>query len=147
MQVDHSLFRYGMSLPARSKILHDLRWSDNVFFTFIWITKKSRPVLWVKLQGEVLNGLALILNTSLYEFRLYTTDISLINVELQLENENLGGVSLQKCRLTGIGIPMLKIRRSPDRLIFNTGIPIPGNNPLYIETEPKHLGKTITIDS
>ena len=32
---------------------------------------------------------------------------------------------------------MLKIRRSPDRLIFNIGIPIPGKDGLYIETEPR----------
>ena len=33
-----------------------------------------------------------------------------------------------------IGIPILKIGRSCDRLIFNMGIPIPGNDGLYIET-------------
>ena len=37
-----------------------------------------------------------------------------------------GGVSTQKCCINIIGIPMLKIRRSCDRLIFNMGIPIPG---------------------
>ena len=37
-----------------------------------------------------------------------------------------------KMHLTSIGIPMLKIRRSHDRLIFNTGIPIPENDGLYI---------------
>ena len=31
-------------------------------------------------------------------------------------------------------IPMLKIRRSRDHLIFNMGIPIPGKDGLYIET-------------
>ena len=31
---------------------------------------------------------------------------------------------------------MLKIRRSPDRLIFNIGIPIAGKDGLYIETGP-----------
>ena len=35
-----------------------------------------------------------------------------------------------------IGIPMLKIRRSRDRLIFNMEIPIPGKDGLYIEMEP-----------
>ena len=40
------------------------------------------------------------------------------------------------CVLTSIGIPMLKIRRSRDRLIFNMGIPIPGKDGLYIETGP-----------
>ena len=47
---------------------------------------------------------------------------------------NLGAVSIQRCRLTSIGIPMLKIRRSHDRLIFNMGIPILGKDGLYIET-------------
>ena len=32
--------------------------------------------------------------------------------------------------------PMLKIRRSHDRLIFNMGIPIPAKDGLYIETGP-----------
>ena len=35
-----------------------------------------------------------------------------------------------------IRIPMLKIRRSRDRLIFNMGIPIPGKDSHYIETGP-----------
>ena len=34
-------------------------------------------------------------------------------------------------------IPMLKIRRSCDRLIFNMGIPIPRKDGLYIETGPR----------
>ena len=37
-----------------------------------------------------------------------------------------GIVSILRCHLTSIGIPMLKIRRSNDRLIFNMGIPVPG---------------------
>ena len=40
------------------------------------------------------------------------------------------------CRLTSIGIPMLKIKRFRDRLIFNMGIPIPGKDGRYIETRP-----------
>ena len=44
--------------------------------------------------------------------------------------------SVSRCRLTSIGIPMLKIRQSHDRLIFNMGIPIPGKDGLYIDTGP-----------
>ena len=33
----------------------------------------------------------------------------------------------------GIGIPMLKIRGSKDRLIFNMGIPLPARRYCYIE--------------
>ena len=40
----------------------------------------------------------------------------------------LGAVSVSKCRLTSMGISMLKIRRSHDRLIFNMGIPITGKD-------------------
>ena len=36
-----------------------------------------------------------------------------------------------------MGIPMLKIRRSQDRLIFNMGIPILVRRHLYIETVPR----------
>ena len=38
-----------------------------------------------------------------------------------------------------MGIPMLKIRRSQDRLIFNMGIPILVRLHLYIETAPWSL--------
>ena len=38
----------------------------------------------------------------------------------------------------GMGIPMLKIRRSQDRLIFNMGIPLPVRH-LYIEAAPESL--------
>ena len=44
----------------------------------------------------------------------------------------LGTVSILRCRLTSIGIPMLKIRRSHDRLIFNMGILISGRDSFYI---------------
>ena len=43
--------------------------------------------------------------------------------------------------LTTIGIPMLKMRRSHDRLVFNMGIPIPRKDGLYIETGPGALKK------
>ena len=47
-----------------------------------------------------------------------------------------GGISLDRWRLTSIGIPMLKIRSSHDGLIFNVEIPIPGKDSLYIKTGP-----------
>ena len=43
--------------------------------------------------------------------------------------------------LPGMGIPMLKIRRSRHRLIFNTGIPILIRH-LYIETVPVSMLRT-----
>ena len=47
-----------------------------------------------------------------------------------------GAVSILRCRLTRMGIPMLKIKQSPDRLIFDIEIPIPGKDGLCIETGP-----------
>ena len=44
-----------------------------------------------------------------------------------------GAVSMQRC-LTSKGIPVFKIRRSRDRLIFNMGILISGKDGPYIET-------------
>ena len=49
---------------------------------------------------------------------------------------NLGDVSIFRRHPTSVGIPMLKIRRSHDRLIFNMGIPKPRKDSLYIETGP-----------
>ena len=42
---------------------------------------------------------------------------------------------------------MLKIRRSRDRLLFNMGIPIPGNYGLYIETGPMYQGQGQVVSS
>ena len=47
-----------------------------------------------------------------------------------------GAVSIWKCYLTSIGIPIIKIRQFRDHFIFNMGIPIPGKGSLYIETGP-----------
>ena len=43
-------------------------------------------------------------------------------------------VSILRPSFSGMGIPVLKIRRSRDRLIFNMGIPILVRRHLYIET-------------
>ena len=44
-----------------------------------------------------------------------------------------------------MGIPMLKIRRSRDRLIFNMGIPILVRQHLYIETAPSYVTFVLLI--
>ena len=62
---------------------------------------------------------------------------------LYIEMIPRGAVSIWRCCLTSIGIPMLKIRRSCDRLIFNMGIPIPGKDSLYIEMAPSISGNLI----
>ena len=54
----------------------------------------------------------------------------------------LGAVSIWRCRITSIGIPMLKIRRSHECLIFNMGIPIPGKDGFYIEAGPSYTNYT-----
>ena len=56
-------------------------------------------------------------------------------VEERFSNNNQGSVSIQRC-LTGIGIPIIKIRWSCDSLIFNMGIPIPWKDCLHIEPGP-----------
>ena len=48
-----------------------------------------------------------------------------------------GAVSISRPFFPGMGIPMLKIRRSRDRPIFNMGIPILVRGHLYIETAPR----------
>ena len=47
-----------------------------------------------------------------------------------------GVVSIYRCHLTSRGIPMLKIRWSCDRLIFNMWIPIPGRNGIILCIRP-----------
>ena len=59
---------------------------------------------------------------------------------------NQGPVSIWKPSFPGMEIPMLKIRRSWDRLIFNMGIPILVRRYLYIETGPRSQLDTPYID-
>ena len=54
-------------------------------------------------------------------------------------NWYLSPVSIWRPSFPGMGIPVLKIRRSRDRLIFNMGIPILVRRQLYIETAPWSL--------
>ena len=50
----------------------------------------------------------------------------------------LGAVSILRCRLASIGIPMLKIRRFRDRPIFNKEIPIPGKTVFILSLSPDY---------
>ena len=54
-----------------------------------------------------------------------------------------GPVSIWRPSFPGMGIPMLKIRRSQDRLIFNMGIPILVRLHLYIETAPRQSWNSV----
>ena len=50
-----------------------------------------------------------------------------------------GATSIKRCCLTGIGISMLKIRRSCDRLILNMRIAIPGKDGFVLRLGPGPL--------
>ena len=52
------------------------------------------------------------------------------------ETRQLGAVSLYIYRLTNIVIPMVKIRRSRDNLIFNMGIPYIGESVFILRQAP-----------
>ena len=64
----------------------------------------------------------------------------LLKLEVQLRHEQRERNSSVRARFNiktvfpGMGIPMLNIRRSRDRLIFNMGIPILVRRQLYVET-------------
>ena len=62
---------------------------------------------------------------------------NLLSMSSYQSSRGQAAASIQRCRLTSIGVPMLKIRRPHDRPIFNLGIPIPGKDGLYIETGPR----------
>ena len=55
-------------------------------------------------------------------------------------------VSIWRPSFPGMGIPMLKIRWSRDRLIFNMGILILARRHLYIETAPWSLNELLKLD-
>ena len=57
-----------------------------------------------------------------------------LSLSLTTFHKDLGPVSISRPSFPDMGIPMLKIRWSRDRLIFNMGIPILVRRHLYIET-------------
>ena len=70
---------------------------------------------------------------------IHIQEVLLISIYLIVYNIRLkkfGAVSIQTCRLTSIGIPILKIRRSRDRLIFNMGILYPGKTVFILRQGP-----------
>ena len=69
----------------------------------------------------------------------YSTVYSGADQRTHQSSATLGAVSIRKTVLPGMAIPMLKIRRPTDRLIFNMGIPIPAKTVFYIETGPWSL--------
>ena len=56
--------------------------------------------------------------------------------DLDCSTSHTRASSQYRCRLTSISIPLLKIRRSQDRLIFNMGIPIPVNAVFILKWDP-----------
>ena len=127
-----------IQIPSQTEIL----FAHYIHYTFYswWILLKFgtddsnvTAVLYAKFQKD--------------SSKLWTNEIHKISVEDEFMKESerslynsciikgQGGVSI--CGLTSIGIPMLKIRRSCDRLIFNMGIPIPGKDGLHIKMGPR----------
>ena len=77
---------------------------------------------------------------------------SILSRDVRIMSNNLG--HYHSCRSPGpcfniktifprYGISMLKIRRSRDRLIFNTGVPILVRRYIYIETAPRPMASLI----
>ena len=60
-------------------------------------------------------------------------------------DQHLGLVSISRPSFSGMGIPMLKIRRSRHRLIFNMGIPILVRWHLYSETAPRGSNTRVNL--
>ena len=60
----------------------------------------------------------------------------IISTTLYNGNSTPGPDSILRCRLTGIGNPIVEIRRSHDRLISTMGFPILERRHLFIESGP-----------
>ena len=83
---------------------------------------------------EVESALFLDFNFTSEEEDIYDMLSSALNMWVCQQEGILGPGSIQRCRLTSKGNPMLKIRRSHDRIIFDMGISMPGKDGPYIET-------------
>ena len=62
--------------------------------------------------------------------------LSAVTISTVYDKRTVVAVSIKRCRLTNIGISMLKIRRSRDRLIFNMEIPYLGKTVFILKTGP-----------
>ena len=61
-------------------------------------------------------------------------------ISCHLQPNHQGPVSIRKTVLPGMGIPMLKIKRTLWRLIYNMEIPIPSKTVFLVETPPWSFG-------
>ena len=84
---------------------------EAIWQWFSWVTKLQVKII-AKFPHPWQNLVFMVTHTSFY-------------ISLKIKGY-LGHVSIWRCHLTGIGIPMIKIRQSHVCLIFNMGISIPG---------------------
>ena len=90
------------------------------------ITPHKGPVIGALCEPEKADEQAIALSVICNTMTLY--DVTVMNV--------LVAVSISRCHLTSIGIPIIKIRRSHDRLIFIMEIPIPGKTVFMLRLGP-----------
>ena len=137
-------------LVVTSRVLCGFVWFLPMFFTVVlWSHHESLVDLW-GLFTHIFQGCFMWTGTILCDlsqvtaahFRIGHTLISYIssvNAHWSNEMQRPGGHVNIKMSSNHYRIPMLKIKQSLDRLIFNMEIPVPGKDGLYIETGPYNI--------
>ena len=82
---------------------------------------------------------------SLSKYREYEYHVTMLQQHRSAFRRNQGTISIYICRLINIAIPMLKIRLSRDRLIFNMGIPIHRVTIFILRRAPEIWGAAFVV--
>ena len=69
-------------------------------------------------------------------WRCHVTSLGIPIIKIRCSDDHLGPDSIERWHLTSIGNPIVEIRRSYDRLISTMGFPILVRRHLYIESGP-----------
>ena len=114
-------------LPSSSwSSLVNYRVSFATAFSMVSVYKKDRPALWITKRSRL---------PRYFQFPYVVAHSSAV----------LGLYSLRRRRLISIGIPIINLRWSSDRLRFIMGIPIPVRRRFLCEQRPWWFHKQITI--
>ena len=114
----------------------DIKWRLMISYGYVWISNETKTnsivtennTVWKKVLSQELRNMTI---SNRMSKTLWSNSVT-SNYRI-----NQGVVSIKKCRLTSIGIRVLKIRRSRGRLFFNMGIPIHGKDGIIVEKRPR----------
>ena len=117
------LLHYNFHNMAYKKMFNLVKWGVEL------------KMNWLNWSIPISSGFQFQFNSNSKSFNSIPIQFMLNWIELIINSNSIHEL-IRALHLTSIGIPMLKVRRSRDLLIFNMETTIPGKDGLYVETAP-----------